>query len=447
MQANQQRGQQGRPTVRAEQKYGEDRVREILTEHTEEIKALFATSEKPEAMCVRANALAVAAYRKIQKDADESAASQNKAPQRINEESAVAVCLWAMQRKLDPGTDVYLVPYGGKVSPILSPQGVIKLIMRSGYTKTIQPPRVVFDGEEFDYLLGSEQWVKHKKNNKRPLGKKDGRGQVAANPETWEAMAYVYCIIYLRDSDVPLIEVFDKSDIAYYRSLSPTASSNYSGWAKFPAEFARKAILKQCAKWIPQESEVSVLLAADDTERGIEIPDEFMKAVGARLESGADPKPPAAAQPPVEPTRQSAAAPQRAAEQPKQEPAASRGSDPFAGDPHALLMPGKKGEAPKIADADPADLVKWEGRMRTDLDNGVMDEPDKVRYKANNVRQLATIRKQMRAKELFVEPHAYLDGTPPPAKQPDPEAGELTPEQEEELLAANNGDPADAFGH
>ena len=114
--------------------------------------------------------------------------AQNTAPQRNNEESDVATCLWAMQRKLDPGTDVYLVPYGGKVGPILSPQGVIKLIMRSGYAKAVNA-RPVFDGETFDYLLGSEQWVKHKKANKRTLAVKDSRGQVAANSAAWEAPA------------------------------------------------------------------------------------------------------------------------------------------------------------------------------------------------------------------------------------------------------------------
>ena len=55
-----------------------------------EITALFANDPRPDAMYERACALSIGAYRKIQKDADDLAASQNKQPQRINEESTVA---------------------------------------------------------------------------------------------------------------------------------------------------------------------------------------------------------------------------------------------------------------------------------------------------------------------------------------------------------------------
>jgi len=230
-------------------------------------------------MYERACALSIGAYRKIQKDADDLAASQNKQPQRINEESTVANCLAAMQRKLDPGTDVYFVPFSGKVTSILSPEGVIKLLFRTGLVKSVNA-RYVFHGEEFDYELGSKQWVKHKKNNVRPPAVKS-RGQVAENVPEWNALAYAYAIIDLKDGG-QTIEVLDKADIAYFRSLSPTGESQYGGWAKFPAAFGRKAALKQAAKFVPKESEVSVILTADDTDRGLEIPEEIWQAVNAR---------------------------------------------------------------------------------------------------------------------------------------------------------------------
>ena len=135
----------------------------------------------------------------------------------------------------------------------------------------------MFHGEEFDYELGSKQWVKHKKNNVRPP-RSESRGQVAENVPEWNALAYAYAIIDLKDGG-QTIEVLDKADIAYFRSLSPTGESQYGGWAKFPAAFGRKAALKQAAKFVPKESEVSVILTADDTDRGPEIPDEIMKAV------------------------------------------------------------------------------------------------------------------------------------------------------------------------
>jgi recombinational DNA repair protein RecT len=400
------RGQAGRPDIQAREKTGEERVGEILEQHKEEITALFATDPNPAAAYMRARALAVSAYRKIQRDADDSAAAQNKQPQRINEESAVAVCLFAMQRKLDPGTDVYLVPYGGKVTPILSPQGVIKLIMRSGYAKAVNA-HPVFDGEMFDYMLGSEQWIKHKKNNARPVAMKDGRGQVAANPAAWEALTHAYCVIDLKDGG-QVLEVHDKGDIAYYRSLSPTATSNYSGWAKFPAEFARKAVLKQAAKFVPQESEVSILLASDDSERGIEIPDEFMRAVGARVVNE------------MLDGNGSGAPAER-----KSDPGASangngngngngaangqaNGNAPRAGDPKKVFLPGKKGEVPTVADAEDGALSSMEERMRKSFDSGEWDKPERAQYKDLNMTQLATIRAEMKRRGLFHPDHAVF---------------------------------------
>lgn len=379
------RGMTGRPDIQARPKVGEEKVAEILESRREEITALFANDPNPAAMYTRAKALAVSAYRKVQQDSDD----------RINEESAVAVCLYAMQRKLDPGTDVYLAPFGGKVTAILSPQGVIKLIMRSGFVLSVTA-RTVFDGEEFDYMLGSEEWVRHKKNNKRPLAAKDNRGQVAASQETRDAVKFAYCIFDLKGG-VKKIEVIDKADIEYYRSLSPTGSSSKSGWAKFYAEFARKAVLKQLARFVPQESEVSVLLSSDDTERGIEIPDDFMKAVGARVVNeligdqgnGA---------PAAKKSDPAAVPPNPAAPAPQNGPA----KGPQPGDPSKVFMPGKKGEVPTVAEASDGMLQSFEKRMRESFDAGKWDD----KYRTINTTQLATIRAEMKRRELYHPNHA-----------------------------------------
>jgi len=399
------RGQQGRPDITAKPRLGEDLVRDILKRHEGDIKALFATDKDPEAAYVRASALAVSAYRKIQRDAEESAAAQNKTAQRINEEATVAACLWAMQRKLDPGTDVYLVPYGQKVTPILSPQGVIKLIMRSGYVRAVNA-RAVFQGDEFDYMLGSEQWVKHKKTGERPPAVKDSRGQVAANKAAWDALTHTYCVIDLKDNG-RVIEVLNKSDCAYYRSLSPTAQYASSGWAKFGPEFARKAVVKQAAKFVPQDSEVSVLLASDESERGIEIPDEFMRAVGAKVvqemlgEQGAAAGNGRKSDPGAAPPNGNGGSSPPAGED------TGAASAPQPGDPRAVFMPGKKG-APKItvADAEDKDLAYWEGRGREDFDSGKWQGDA---FEQKNITQLVTIRAEMRHRGLEVTPHPAID--------------------------------------
>lgn len=257
-----QRGQTQRPATTAsddKERHGEELIKWLLNSRKNEIKALFATDKDPEASFLRAMAFAVQAYRKCQNDAKEDVV--------IDEYSAAATALWAMQRKLDPGTDVYFVPYKGKITPIMSPQGVVKLAYRSGFVLSIDA-RAVFKGEMFDYMLGSERWVKHKKANVRPT-----------NPKmAWELLEHAYCTIKLKGGD-PVIEVLDKADIAYYRSLSQTGQYDSSMWGKFPWEAARKTALKQALKCVPQESEISVILAEEDSNEGVEIPDEIWDAI------------------------------------------------------------------------------------------------------------------------------------------------------------------------
>lgn len=405
-QNQQPRGVQGRPDVKARETFGEERVAELLREKKPEITALFANDPRPDAMYERACALSIGAYRKIQKDADDLAASQNKQPQRINEESTVANCLAAMQRKLDPGTDVYFVPFSGKVTSILSPEGVIKLLFRTGLVKSVNA-RYVFHGEEFDYELGSKQWVKHKKNNVRPPAVKS-RGQVAENVPEWNALAYAYAIIDLKDGG-QTIEVLDKADIAYFRSLSPTGESQYGGWAKFPAAFGRKAALKQAAKFVPKESEVSVILTADDTDRGLEIPEEIWQAVNARRVAEIMGDQPQGA------TSQAGATTANAAEPPPNTQHSGKVA-PRPGDPKAIFLPGTPPQ-PSIWDAPENLLIEAEARSRAQFDAGKWND----KYWDKNAIQLATMRQELRERNLTVTPHAFFDAgivSEPPAQEP-----------------------------
>ena len=95
------------------------------------------------------------------------------------------------------------------------------------------------------------------------------------------------------------------------------------------------------------------------------------------------PEAPRAQAPQARPTPQAQA-------RPPASPAARPGPDPFAGNPDEVDMPGKAPQ-PKISAGDAAKIAQWEGRMRTDLDNGVMDTPEKARFKAGNVRQLENL--------------------------------------------------------
>ena len=416
----QSRGQQGRPDVEARPKTGEDLIKSLMAERKREVMALFAKDENPEASYVRAVGFAVNAYRKVQADSRD----------KIDEYSVVAAALWAIQRKLDPGAEVYFVPYKGKVTPITSPQGLINLAHRSAFVLSVNAGVVFREEVErgfFDHQLGSERWVKHKK----------GACVRPPNPKkAWEELAFAWCVVDLKGGQ-QIVEVLDKGDIEYYRSLSAAADRAGGLWEKFGPEAARKACMKQALGRAPKSSEVSEILAAEDAEHGIEIPDDIWTAIQKR---GA---------PPAETASNGSNGHAPPAARHESNGGGERHSggsiDARPGDPSQIQMPGKKGETKSISQASYQDLQKWEDRLRKDLDSGAWDTEEKARFKAGNVTQLATIRAEMRSRGIAHPDHpllgkGYSDSTAAPATSAREDDGTLSPEDEERIFATAGAD-------
>jgi len=415
---SQQRGIQGRPAVQVGR--GEALIRQLMEERREEIEGLFAKDDNPKASYTRAVGLAVTTYK----------VSQSNSPnQPIDEASVVQAALYAFQRKLDPGTDVYFVPYKGKVQAITSPGGLINAAYRSGVVGAIDA-RVVFKKEVaeglFDHELGSTRWVKHKKGAcARPVRPE----------EAWRELAFAYAIVDIKGASQPVIEVLDKSEIEYYRSLSPSANSPAGLWGKFPAEAARKAALKQALGRVPKQSEVSEILAYESAAES--EADAAVERIAELVNLGADGAAAPAAGQPATTGQPQARGSDRGAGEP-----AGRNLDPHAGDPRAIFIPGKKG-SPKVADAEDKDLVYWEGRMRGDFEAGKWEGDQ---YAGKNFTQLATIRAEMRARNLSLAANAALDGAPADVRAPDTSAGELSREEEETLFGSSGSDGTAEYG-
>jgi phage RecT family recombinase len=389
----QQRGQQGRPDIKAKERRGPERVREILEERRTEIEAMFARDPDPKASFTRAVGLAVDTYKQVQGNSDRI----------IDESSAAQSALWAFQRKLDPGTEVYFVPFAGKVTPIVSPQGLINLAFRSGLVLACQA-RWVFRKEveegNFDHQLGSDEWVRHKKGtNARPKTKK----------ESWDQLEFSYAVIKLKGGE-QIIEVHDRADIEYYRSLSK--SQDRGLWADWPAEAARKAVLKQALGRAPKQSEVSEILAADAAnESALDLGKEFWDGVEKRVEEAGGQMPPDDA--PAPPVQYQ------------------------AGDPAKMTLPGAD-KAVRVSDADGAKLAHWEGVLRTDLDAGSFDPGGKKADHAQwYISLLLTIRERMREVGLAYPTHPRLGtGFSPSNRGGD---GALSEEDEQAAFAAPTG--------
>ncbi len=377
------RGVQGRPDIKAREVTGEARVIEIFAENKPQIMGLLATENNPEAAFIRAQSLTVAAYRKAQADSDKH---------KIDEQSMCACCIWALRQKLDVGTEVWPVPYAGKVTPIISPDGMITLIMRSGLVTAVNYS-AVYAGDEIEHVLGTTNEIKHRKTGKRPKANMY-QGRVQENKELWAALIGSWCVIDLK-SGGKIVVYFNKDDLEYFRSLSPFGESSGSPWAKYGDSMSEIRALKRAAKRAPKSTETSAILLSSEDSDGVEIPDEIMRAVGARMlgemtgEVGpGDPTP-----------AHGDAAPQT---QGSKRPA------PQPGDPQKIFLPGQ-GQQPSIWNAEDDALVKAEVYCRGMFEAGKWPE----NYFAKNATQLATIRQEIRDRNAMPD-RAHLSPLPLP---------------------------------
>jgi recombinational DNA repair protein RecT len=396
---NGQRGVQGRPDVKAREKSGEEKVIEIFADNKAQIMGLLATENNAEAGFLRAQSLAVAAYRKAQADSET----------KIDELSMCTCCIWALRQKLDVGTEVWPVPYKGKITPIISPDGMITLIMRSGLVTAVNYS-AVYAGDEFEHVLGTTNEIKHRKTGKRPRANMS-QGRVQENPALWEAIVGSWCVIDLK-SGGKIVVYFNKDDLAYFRSLSPVGESSSSPWAKYGDSMSEIRALKRAAKRAPKSTETSAILLSSEDSDGIEIPEEIMRAVGARMlgemtgEVG-----------PGTPTPTHGEAPPET--QHSKKPA------PKPGDPTKISIPWSPPQ-PTIFDATDEALVKAETYCRGMFEAGKWPE----NYFEKNAIQLATIRQTMRDRNAFdvsegrspvfvIPPQAFFDaGVTTPAQAP-----------------------------
>lgn len=253
------RGTQGRPSteeVIAPPKTNAEHVKRILLERRKELGKLF--PRDGEGAVFRAIVLAMDQARRL--------------PPSTSPESIAECAIAAMKLDLDSSEDCYFVPYKGKAKLIVGPQGLIKLGYRSGFVKSAVA-RFVLDGDDFEYRLGSDEYIHHKRASTRPLDP-DG---------IWAALVAAYYVIETTTGG-KIMDVLERGDIEYYRSLSPSGSDKGGLWGKFPAEAARKSALKQGFRFVPHSAQLSIALREDPETEGIEIPADIWAALRAKEE-------------------------------------------------------------------------------------------------------------------------------------------------------------------
>jgi len=167
-------------------------------------------------------------------------------------------CLWtSAELGLMPGPmqECAYVPYGQVATFVPMYQGLVKLAHNSGFVSS-STAQVVFENDEFDMMLGSESYVRH-----RPNWKTDRGNMIGA-----------YSIIKFIDGGPPAIDFMNIDDINRIKAKSAAAKRSDSPWNDDNGyeEMAKKTVMKRNHKKAPKSS---ALARAIELDNAAERPD------------------------------------------------------------------------------------------------------------------------------------------------------------------------------
>ena len=150
---------------------------------------------------------------------------------------------------------------------------IVKLMMRSGEIIRIHP-EVVFKGEEFEILGGTENKIVHKINMDIRNGPEEEREIVAA-----------YCLIYKRDGTIAWTFI-DQNDIKYAMKMS-FGGGRTGPWATRKRQMAQKSSVIQVSKWELLDPYASAAIVSSMEHDGYEFENQGQAPQSRRLEKKA----------------------------------------------------------------------------------------------------------------------------------------------------------------
>lgn len=236
--------------------------------------------------------------------------SKNPALQKCTPKSIFASLIIAGQLGLEPGVNGqgYLVPYKENCTFVPGWKGLVDLVSRSG--RATVWTGAVYEGDDFDYMLGANPYCNH-----RPNGEFDPN-----------KMTHVYAIGKVNGAEMPVIEVWTVKRVKahFEKTVVNVLKPNHYSKKHFEM-YARKVVLLQVLKYMPQSVELNNAIAvADNAEMGksITIDGDFVVVNDEADEQTVMPE--AVSQPaaPVEqpPMQQQEVPPQQAYQPPVQQP-------------------------------------------------------------------------------------------------------------------------------
>ena len=178
-----------------------------------------------------------------------TAFSSSRQLQACDPKSIISSIMLASQLGLEPGVNGqgYLIPYKTTCQFVPGWKGLVDLVSRSG--RAVVWSGVVRSGDFFEYELGSAPFIKHK-----PEGD-DADGD----------FTHVYACGKVKDSEMPVIEVWTKARVLkHLAKFNKQGDRHYAladGKKNFE-QYAKKVVLLQVLKYMPQSIEIANALAA-----------------------------------------------------------------------------------------------------------------------------------------------------------------------------------------
>lgn len=175
------------------------------------------------------------------------AVAQNPDLAKCNPESVVFAVMAACQLGLEinsPLQHAWLIPYGTECTLQIGYRGYQDLARRGGEVSHVEA-RVVYEGDEFDYSLGTDPKIVH-----RP------KGEFAASKLT-----HAYAIAFPKAGGPPIFDVLTREDVE--RAQKSSRMANGPAWSKHTAEMWRKTAVRRLAKYLPLSPELAAAIEMD----------------------------------------------------------------------------------------------------------------------------------------------------------------------------------------
>lgn len=180
--------------------------------------------------------------------------SKNPKLQQCTQTSIFSSLIIAGQLGLEPGVNGqgYLVPYKETCTFVPGWKGLVDLVSRSG--RATVWTGAVYEGDDFDYMLGADPYCRH-----RPMGEFDPA-----------KMTHVYAIGKVNGAEMPVIEVWTIKRVRAHFAKTVVKGLQEKHYSHNHFEmYARKVVLLQVLKYMPQSIELSnAVMASDAAEMG-----------------------------------------------------------------------------------------------------------------------------------------------------------------------------------